>query len=201
MYHFSALHSETSGSSGYSNSSCSSVECSRGGIIAGSVLGFLFAGAALVLGIIHCHSRNKGTPWRSNQAFVHQASSKNLPPGEAQFNSGRWSSQYRQDGTLHGPHQCSLTFDDETAYVTGEGTDDIGQFIVDGTFSVNTHRMPLTKLYRVDTDNAPGLVWLTVTLQLTWDSDTARFKGKWYKIASRYRGEGKCELFSMANRY
>ena len=112
MYHFSAFHSGTSGSSRYSNSSCSGVTCSEGGIIAGSVLGFHFAVAAVVLSIVYCHCRNKGKPWRSNQAFVHQASSKNLPQGEAQFKSGRWTSQYRQGGTLHGPHQCLLTFDD-----------------------------------------------------------------------------------------
>lgn len=91
VYSFSAFHSESSGSSGYSSSSCSGVECSLGGIIAGSVFGFLFAVAAVVLGIVYCYCRNKRKPWQSNQVFVQQASPNNLPPGEAQSNSGHWS--------------------------------------------------------------------------------------------------------------
>ena len=89
----------------------------------------------------------------------------------------------------------------KTAHVTGDGTDDIGQFTVEGTFSANTHRMTLIQSYHIDTDNARELIWLTVTLQLTWDSNTARFKGKWYRITSGYRGEGEFELFSMTKWY
>ena len=78
--------------------------------------------------------------------------------------------------------------------VTGSGSDDIGTFTIDGTYSVKTRRIGLTKKYQVGTGNPSENLGHQVTIQLTWNAQNNQFEGKWYVQTSKYHGEDKFEL-------
>lgn len=184
------LGGSRSGGSG----SCVGDECSRNGIIIGSVLGGAFGIAAAVFATICFCKRCKGKPLRPNPVFVNQPAPKDQTYEKDHFENGTWSSQYQQYNTWHGPHQCSLTFDRGTNQIAGAGHDDVGQFTVDGTFSIETHRMALTKTYQLGTGNRAENSGHQVTLQLTWNSTTNQFEGKWYVQTNKYQGDGDFQL-------
>ena len=143
---------------------------------------------------IFCCKRYKGKPLRPNQVFVDQPAPKDQTYEKDHFENGTWSSQYQQYNTWHGPHLCSLEFDRGTNKVTGAGNDDVGQFTVDGTFSIETHRMALTKTYQLGTGNRAENSGHQVTLQLTWNGTTNQFEGKWYVQTNKYQGNGDFQL-------
>jgi len=78
--------------------------------------------------------------------------------------------------------------------VTGSGTDDVGTFTIDGTYSVETHRMDLIKQYQIGTGNPLENFGHQVTIQLTWNAVNHQFEGTCYVQTSTYRGEDKFEL-------
>jgi hypothetical protein len=78
--------------------------------------------------------------------------------------------------------------------VTGSGSDDVGTFTVDGTYSVQSRRMGLTKTYQAGTGNPLENLAHQVTIQLTWNAQNNQFEGKWYVQTHKYRGEDKFEL-------
>jgi hypothetical protein len=78
--------------------------------------------------------------------------------------------------------------------VTGSGADDVGTFIIDGTYSVETHRMDFIKQYQIGTGNRLENLGHQVTIQLTWNAGNHQFEGKWYVTTSTYRGEDKFQL-------
>jgi len=110
------------------------------------------------------------------------------------FQSGIWSSRYYQYNTWHGPAQFSLFFDPLSTNITGSGTDDVGTFTIDGTYSTESHRIGLTKKYKLGTGNQKENLGHEVTIQLTWNSHNNQFEGKWYVQTSKYNGEDKFEL-------
>jgi hypothetical protein len=78
--------------------------------------------------------------------------------------------------------------------VTGWGSDNIGTFSIDGTYSVKTNRIGLTKLYQSGTGNPSENLGHQVTIQVAWNEQNYQFEGKWYVQTSKYRGEDKFEL-------
>jgi hypothetical protein len=78
--------------------------------------------------------------------------------------------------------------------ITGSGADDVGTFTIDGTYSVETRRIGLTKQYQAGNGNRSENLGHQVTIQLTWHSDNHQFEGKWYVTTNKYRGEDKFEL-------
>ena len=185
------------GSSG--GRSCTGDGCRRAGIIVGSVVGSLCGLAAIVFGSIFIYCRCKGKPWRTNASFVNQFVPRKEIYQIEPFDTGMWSSRYQQYDMWHGPHQCSLQFDQATNRVTGAGNDDVGRFSIDGTFSTETHRMGLTKTYQLGTGDPTENSGHKVTIQLTWNDSTNRFEGKWYVQTKKYRGGGEFQL-TLANR-
>jgi hypothetical protein len=151
----------------------------------------------LVYGALRCCKFCKGRPLRKNSTFANVAFSKidkqeayNVTP----YQSGIWSSRYYQYTGWHGPYQFSLSFDAQSMKVTGSGTDDVGTFIIDGTYSVEIHRMDLIKKYQIGTGNPLDNFGHEVTIQLTWNADNHQFEGTWYIKTSTYSGEDKFEL-------
>jgi len=180
---------------GGSGSSCTSADCRRNsGIIVGSIFGGIAVVAVSVISYICCC---KGRPLRKNSIFVNMKNLKLLKQDAYDvnaFQSGIWSSRYFQYKRWHGPYQFSLSFDPQSMKVTGSGSDDVGTFIVDGTYSVQSRRMGLTKTYQAGTGNPSENLAHQVTIQLGWKAQNNQFEGKWYVQTSKYRGEDKFEL-------
>ncbi|CAF3006669.1 unnamed protein product, partial [Rotaria sp. Silwood2] len=95
-----------------------------------------------------------------------------------QFESGLWSSRYYQYDAWHGSHQLSLSFDPETSKVTGNGSDDVGDYNIEGIYSTTTHWMGLTKKYQNGTGDLSQNLGHYVTIQVTWNTNQRRFEGK-----------------------
>lgn len=110
------------------------------------------------------------------------------------FESGFWSSRYYQYDSWHGPHRLSLSFDSESCTVTGNGSDDVGTYTIDGLFSIKTNRIGLTKTYQRGTGNPAQNFGHHVTIQMSWNDGQRRFEGKWSVQTSKYSGENKFEL-------
>jgi hypothetical protein len=180
---------------GGSGSSCTTATCRRNsGIIVGSIFGGIAAVAVAVISYMCCC---KGRAFRKNSTFVKMKSLKQLKQDAYDanaFQSGIWSSRYFQYKKWHGPYQFSLSFDPQSMKVTGSGSDDVGTFTVDGTYSVKSRRMGLTKTYQAGTGNPSENLAHQVTIQLTWNAQNNQFEGKWYVQTHKYRGEDKFEL-------
>lgn len=189
----------SSGSRGGSRTSrggtCTGEDCDKNaGIIAGSVIGGIFAIVAVIFTTIFCVRRYRGRPYRSNVDFISEGKNAASTYEKDHFESGPWSSRYYQKSAWHGPHALTLNFDRGMSTISGEGTDDIGDYTVEGVFSTETHRMGLTKSYRAGTGNPGENFGHTVTLQLVWNSANEQFEGKWFIQTARYRGEDKFQL-------
>ncbi|CAF1285897.1 unnamed protein product [Adineta steineri] len=78
--------------------------------------------------------------------------------------------------------------------VTGSGSDDIGVFTIDGTYSTETNRIDLIKTYQLGTGNSLENFGHQVTIQLTWDKTNYQFEGIWNIETDRYCDKGRFEL-------
>ncbi len=183
---------------GGSGSLCTTYTCRQtNGIIAGSVIGGIVGLILLVFGTLCCCRHCKGRPFRKNSTFVNKLNGKQLKQetyGVNPFQSGIWSSRYFQYTRWHGPYQFSLLFDPQSMKVTGSGSDDVGTFTIDGTYSTETSRIALTKTYQAGTGNRSENLGHQVTIQLTWNAQNNQFEGKWYVQTNKYHGEDKFEL-------
>jgi hypothetical protein len=187
-----------SGLSGSPGVTCSSSECRQHvAVIAGSIVGGGIGLVLFIIGTWFCCRRYKGRPLQTNSIFVntttHTNNKQNLYDITL-FKSGFWSSRYLQYGIWQGPHRFTLLFDPQTMTVTGSGSDNVGIFTIDGTFSITTARIGLTKIYQSGPNNRSENSRHQVIIQLTWNSTNRQFEGKWYMKTNRYRGENKFEL-------
>ncbi|CAF0918230.1 unnamed protein product [Adineta steineri] len=110
------------------------------------------------------------------------------------FITGQWTSRYFQYKQWHGPHLFSLSFNRRQLKVTGLGKDNIGEFSIDGIYSLNTRRIALTKKYQKGTGDSSQNLGHTVNIQLEWNLKERLFDGKWYVTTEKYQGQGKFEL-------
>lgn len=134
---------------------------------------------------------------QENITFVHSSKSTKSKYDSLEstiFRSGVWSSQYFQYGRWHGPNKFSLSFDPNSAKVTGAGSDDVGVFTIDGEYSTEIGRIGLTKNYQAGTGDRSENLGHQVIIQLTWNAQNNQFEGKWYVQTSKYHGEDKFEL-------
>ena len=158
------------------------------------MLGGIFGGTALIIFIAYACHRWNGKPIKSNADFVNEAPAKPINHEKDPFESGVWSSRYFQNGMFHGPHSMTVRFDRSSSTLTGEGTDDIGSFQVDGVFSMKNSRLGLVKKYQLGTGNPTENFGHHVTIQLSWHEKNHQFEGKWFIQTSKYRGENRFEL-------
>jgi len=175
--------------------SCTTPQCV--GIGLGSFIGGLLGMILFVFSIGYCFHYCKGRPFRKNSTFVNKINVKHLKQEVSNanpFHSGIWSSRYFQYTRWHGPYQFSLLFDPQSMKVTGSGSDDVGKFTIDGTYSTETSRIALTQKYQAGTGNLSENLGHQVTIQLTWNAQNNQFEGKWYVQTSEYHDEDKFEL-------
>ena len=158
------------------------------------MIGGVFGVVAVIFTTAFCVKRCRGRPYRSNVDFIDQGSNETTSYEKDQFETGPWSSRYHQRGRWHGPHTLSLNFDRGMATVHGQGTDDVGEFSIEGIFSIKTRRMALTKKYRAGTGDSSENFGHSVTLQLIWNPANEQFEGKWFIQTAKYHGEDKFQL-------
>ncbi|CAF0992986.1 unnamed protein product [Adineta steineri] len=187
----SRSRSSRSFSSYRSSQNCTNGTCQQ----QDTIIGYTIAGSALIIFGIACYQIWwQGRPAHSNATYI------DLPSNEAElqesnhFISGFWSSQYYQYNIWHGPYQFSLLFDSETQKVTGNGSDDVGMYTIEGIYSTRTNRMGLIKTYKKGTGNPIQNLGHDVTIQVVWNSNQHQFEGKWYVRTNKYSGQDKFHL-------
>ncbi|CAF2987358.1 unnamed protein product [Rotaria sp. Silwood2] len=182
-----------------SGNSCQGSSCRTAGIIAGSVVGGIFALVAIFFLTLFCYGRFRRRSVDSNTDVVYTTTTDGpsriySTNAEDYFKDGDWQSRYHQYGRWHGPHQLSLMFDRATNKVAGHGYDGVGLFTIDGTFSVANQRMSLTKVYESGTGDRTENFGHTVILELTFNVRNGQFEGKWSVRTNHYCDEDKFEL-------
>lgn len=110
------------------------------------------------------------------------------------FQSGFWESCYFQYGKWRGPYAFLVFFDDQQLKITGSGSDDVGEFTMDGIYSLGTCRICLTKIYKEGTGDPSQNLGHTVIIQLEWNSEERQFDGHWYVKTNKYNGKDRFEL-------
>jgi hypothetical protein len=187
-----------SGNQTQSQTICTADGCGQAsGIIVGTIIGSLFALAVTIFVSSFVYNRCRGRAFRSNSRFVKSSKSKSLKQEPDDFNpfqSGNWTSRRFVQKKWKDRHPLSLSFDSQSTKVTGSGTDYIGTFTIDGVYSVKTRRMGLTKQYAVGTSNSLQNLGHISTYQVTWNSESQQFEGKWYVHTVKCKDEGKFEL-------
>jgi len=78
--------------------------------------------------------------------------------------------------------------------VSGLGSDDVGVFKIDGTYSTKTNRIDLTKTYQLGTVNDSENLGHQVIIQLIWNKENHQFQGKSYVQTSIYHDDAEFEL-------
>lgn len=164
----------------------------------------------LLVAFLLCHCAH-GRPDKDNAAFVNSDSMQEEHHemcGEIRrnvsrmqsvvaanvFQSGIWSARYYQYGKWHGPNEMLLRFNPRSTKINGWGWDDVGKFTVKGVYSQQTRRIGLTKTYQVGTGNKAQNLGHNVNIQLTENSRSRNFEGKWYVQTINYHGEDMFEL-------
>ncbi|UJR34634.1 hypothetical protein I4U23_027411 [Adineta vaga] len=142
-----------------------------------------------LMALYHLWSNSFPTP--SNEEYVNIGSNREKCD---QFHSGFWLSRYYQYDKFHGPYRFSLLFDPETSKITGNGSDDIGEFVIEGVYSIKTNRIAFIKKYRKGTGNLIENLGHNVTIQVDWNCNQYQFEGKWFIKTKNYNEEGRVEL-------
>ncbi|CAF1096719.1 unnamed protein product [Adineta steineri] len=130
----------------------------------------------------------------SNEDYINMLTNEIEEENCDQFVSGFWLSRYYQYDRFYRPHQFSLSFDSQTRQVNGNGVDDIGKFVVNGIYSINTNRLAIVKTYREETENSTENFGHNITIQVAWNSNQYHFEGKWFIKTRNYSGDGRIEL-------
>jgi len=145
----------------------------------------------ILISIIVVYRRRKNRPCQTNVKFVSSKTHRphsHLSYDTNLFQSGLWSYRYLQLGMWCGPNQMTLLFDCQFSKITGSGTDSIGTFSINGTYSMKTGRIALTKSYPLDTMNHQ------IIIQLEWNIEKRLFEGKQFIRNEKYREVNQFEL-------
>ncbi|UJR30378.1 hypothetical protein I4U23_017913 [Adineta vaga] len=176
-----------------SNSSSSNTGIIVGSVV-GGVVGLLCLCGFCFLIICSWFSCFKGTPFRSNNAYVREGFFKHTDLAAGIFQSNSLSGYLYTDGSWYGPHNLTLGFYPTVDHtVHGKGKDHLGTFVATGVYSPRTLRMAFDKRYQ----SGLGNVDLIMTIQVEWKPDTQSFEGKYYLKGNNHREEQKYMLHIM----
>ncbi|UJR06977.1 hypothetical protein I4U23_011265 [Adineta vaga] len=134
------------------------------------------------------------TPPQNNLEFINKNSSETIHSIKDPFENGIWSLRYHQYNKWHGPYNLALTFNHSLDEITGRGTDDVGDFTINGVFSSINLRLDLIQTYKKGTGDPNENLGHTSTIQMTWNSTKNQFEGTWYVQTYKYSGNGIFEL-------
>ena len=166
------------------------------GVVCGVVGLILIIVAIVVFRRCHNKSRVRSTPWRSNTTYVKYALPSRSGSGVQDFifKSGSWNCRYYRQYTWCGPYNLFLTFDAATSTVRGTGADSEGNYEIEGIYSEKTRRMGLTQRHTPASSMTMTPDGVHKIIQLAWDGDNKKFKGKWYDSSSFFKNDGDFEL-------
>ncbi|CAF0992881.1 unnamed protein product [Adineta steineri] len=178
-------------SSYLSSRNCTDGTCQR----QNTFIGYTTAGSALIIFGIACYQIWwHGKPAHSNSTYIDLPSNEIELQESNQFISGVWSCEYYQYNIWYAPNHFSLVFDSETQKVTGNGSDSVGEYTIEGIYSTRTSRMGLIITYKKGTDNPIQNLGHDVTIQVVWNSIQHQFEGTWYVRTNKYTGQDKFHL-------
>ncbi|CAF3965542.1 unnamed protein product [Adineta steineri] len=178
-------------SSYLSSRNCTDGTCQR----QNTFIGYTTAGSALIIFGIACYQIWwHGKPAHSNSTYIDLPSNEVELQESNQFVSGLWSCEYYQYNIWYAPNHFSLVFDSETQKVTGNGSDSVGEYTIEGIYSSRTNRMGLIKTYQKGTGNPIQNLGHDVTIQVVLNSIQHQFEGTWYVRTSKYTGQDKFQL-------
>ncbi|CAF4594569.1 unnamed protein product [Rotaria sp. Silwood2] len=167
----------SSRSSGRGSTLCFSIECGPLELLFSLFVVIVLMGVLVCLVMACCYQCTSGKPSQVNEDFIRQGSLNYHDYEKYPFETGIWSFRYYQYDKWHGPYRVSLTFDRSLGKVTGQGTDDVGIFTIDGIFSSENFRLALTQIYEAETGDPTENLGHTSTIQLTWNSNNNQFEG------------------------
>ena len=104
------------------------------------------------------------------------------------FITGLYSGCYDQGQDEHNMKAFRLRFDQETETVQGNGTDNVGNYTIDGIYSNRTKRIALNKTYIRGTGNAEQNLGHTVKVLLEFDIKRNEFQGDYHVKTKKYEG-------------
>ena len=88
-------------------------------------------------------NKNMPHPEQSTPAAKHQLAQDTI------FISGLWEYQYQQYNQIFGPFQQEIIFNPKTRKLQGQGADNVGQYVLNGSFSEVTGEIEMTQQYHV----------------------------------------------------
>ena len=65
------------------------------------------------------------------------------------FVNGSWYNRFHQYGMWYGPFQHSMTFNPYNNMIEGYGVDNVGKFVLSGSYSRDTLQITIVQLYQV----------------------------------------------------
>ncbi|CAF1121877.1 unnamed protein product [Adineta ricciae] len=96
------------------------------------------------------------------------------------FESGLWNYGYKQFNQFFGPFRQQVTFNRQTKTVHGYGRDNVGQYILNGTFSERTGQIRMTQTYQLGTGDPKLNLGHQDLLQFNLNSSRNVFEGVAY---------------------
>eukprot|EP01084_Bolivina_argentea_P301039 519237_1 len=163
------------------------------GVIVGCIIGGIVGLFCLCICYKNIHSKYLQESWfKSPTVWVNNNGiSGEKHEGEANpFIDGMYNGHYCQYRQRYIMYDFKLIFHDSNV-VTGSGTDTVGDYNIEGLYSVNTARMQLNKRYIEGTGDLNENLGHTVKIKLEWSSSKQQFAGPWYVKTHKYEGTGK----------
>ncbi|CAF3346232.1 unnamed protein product [Rotaria socialis] len=96
------------------------------------------------------------------------------------FVSGLWLYRYYQYNQWFGPFQQQIVFNPMTKTLNGCGVDNVGQYLLNGSFSVETGQLEMMQHYQIGTGNPNFNIGHKDAIQLTWNASRKLFEGMGY---------------------
>jgi len=107
------------------------------------------------------------------------------------FPSGKWKGYYYQYGMDHGLLPFQFNF--EGMRVTAQGSDDVGDYSIEGVYNNETLRIAFGKTYKLGTGNSHENKGHTVEYRGMRNQNAAQgIQGTWYVRANTHYGLGYC---------
>jgi hypothetical protein len=98
---------------------------------------------------------------------------------------GTWSLRYSKYGAWYGPFIQQMTFNSNNNGINGKGENNVGKFILRGTFSKGTNQINIIQTYKYGTGNPLLNAGHRCEYQLIWNKGKRVFEGIHYMPTGR----------------
>ncbi|UJR17053.1 hypothetical protein I4U23_003950 [Adineta vaga] len=105
----------------------------------------------------------------------------NIPSAQKTiFVSGLWNYAYKQYNQIYGPFPQELIFNPNTRTLQGRGRDNVGDYVLNGTFSEGTGKIKMTQTYQLGTGDPNLNLGHQDLIHLNWNTSRNVFEGVAY---------------------